>query len=78
MTRKMAKLLYYTLGVIGFVFMALGCVGYSRVWLYVGLGIMVLCTLINLKWNRCPHCGMRLGTWRKLSNCPSCGKELAG
>lgn len=77
MKRKTAKILYYALAAIGFVLMAAGCIGYGRVWLYVGIGVMVLCTLVSLQWNRCPHCGIRLGTWRKLNTCPSCGEDIS-
>ncbi len=76
MKRKAARILYYALAVAGFVMMAAGCVGFSRAWLAAGIVLMVLCTLVNLKWNRCPHCGRPLGTWRSISSCPSCGEAL--
>ena len=76
MKRKTARLLYYALAVVGFVMMAAGCVGFSRAWLAAGIVLMVLCTLVNLKWNRCPKCGRALGTWRTLSSCPGCGEAL--
>lgn len=77
MKRKTAKIVYYALAVIGFVLMAAGCVGYGRVWLYVGIGVMILCTWVGMQFNRCPHCGFRLGTWRRLNSCPSCGEDIS-
>lgn len=77
MKRKTAKIVYYALAVIGFLLMAAGCVGYGRVWLYVGIGVMILCTWVGMQFNRCPHCGFRLGTWRKLNSCPSCGEDIS-
>ena len=78
MDRKKAMVLYYALAVVGFVMMAAGCIGYSKLWLAAGIVLMVLCTMVSLKWNRCPHCGMRLGTWRTLNTCPGCGESLTG
>ncbi len=77
MKRKTAKIVYYALAVIGFLLMDAGCVGYGRVWLYVGIGVMILCTWVGMQFNRCPHCGFRLGTWRKLNSCPSCGEDIS-
>lgn len=77
MKRKTAKIVYYALAVIGFLFIAAGCVGYGRVWLYIGIGFMALCTWVGMQFNRCPHCGFRLGIWRKLNTCPSCGEDIS-
>ena len=69
--------IYRIVVAIAAVISLIGALTNSAVIIMIGIGVILLATVLNVCFYKCPHCGKYLDRNPPNGFCPHCGKKIA-